>query len=77
MLYFKNSPEGWVRVDSPKDLADVTETDDAHGAPGQLAAHELLVESANVIVRHSQAGKRVGHPHRYPGAALQNPTILT
>ena len=31
VLYFKNSPEGWVRVDSPKDLADVTETEDASG----------------------------------------------
>ena len=32
VLYFKNSPEGWVRVDSPKDLADVSETEDASGA---------------------------------------------
>ena len=37
-LYFKNSPEGWVRVDSPKDLADVTETEDASGAGLALAA---------------------------------------
>lgn len=38
VLYFKNSPEGWVRVGSPKDLSDVTETEDASGAGLALCA---------------------------------------
>lgn len=31
-IFFKNTPDGWMRVASPADLSDVTETIDAKGA---------------------------------------------
>ncbi|MBI5456420.1 hypothetical protein HY969_01640 [Candidatus Kaiserbacteria bacterium] len=37
-LFFKNTPEGWTRVSSPKELADVSETEDASGAGLALCA---------------------------------------